>query len=61
MYLLVEKRVEIKGEVLKPGFYELLFQVKISDLIDYAGGLKAKLHQLLSSRQYYSFENRQIR
>ena len=34
----VENRVEILGEVINPGFFELKSEEKISDLIKYAGG-----------------------
>lgn len=34
----VENRVEILGEIINPGFFELKSEEKVSDLIKYAGG-----------------------
>ena len=37
----IQNRVEITGEVIKPGFYELIDDESIEDLIDHASGLTA--------------------
>jgi len=37
----VANRAEIKGEIINPGFYELLDSDSLSNLIDYAGGLSS--------------------
>ena len=37
----ISTRVEVKGEVLRQGFYELIDTDSLSELIEYAGGLKA--------------------
>ena len=37
----VKNRVEITGEVIKPKFYELLNSDRLSNLIEYAGGLSS--------------------
>ncbi len=53
-------RVEINGEVITPGFYELLEDESIQNLIEYAGGLnptaskKAILKQILPIRNRIS-------
>jgi len=39
------KRAEIKGEILNPGFFELLENDTVSDLIKYAGGLSENASQ----------------
>ena len=38
----IENRVEIRGAVLRPGFYELLKSEELNNLIKYAAGLTAK-------------------
>lgn len=38
----VKDRVEIKGAILRPGFYEILANEKVADVINYAAGLKAR-------------------
>jgi protein involved in polysaccharide export with SLBB domain len=37
----ISTRVEVKGEVVRQGFYELIDSDSLSELIEYAGGLKA--------------------
>jgi protein involved in polysaccharide export with SLBB domain len=37
----ISTRVEVKGEVVRQGFYELIDTDSLSELIEYAGGLKA--------------------
>ena len=37
----VENRVELKGAVIRPGYYEVLKNDTLSDMINYAAGLKA--------------------
>lgn len=37
----ISSRVEVKGEVVREGFYELIDTDSLSELIEYAGGLKA--------------------
>lgn len=44
---IVEKRVEIDGEVNIPGFFEIKGNESINDLISYAGGLKAYADPLI--------------
>ena len=41
----VQKRAEIKGEILNPGFFELLENDTVSDLIKYSGGLSKNASQ----------------
>ena len=38
----IENRVEIKGAVLRPGFYEILKSEELNNLVKYAAGLSAK-------------------
>ena len=38
----VSNRAEIKGEIINPGFYELLDSDLLTNLINYAGGLSSK-------------------
>jgi protein involved in polysaccharide export with SLBB domain len=38
----VKKRVEIKGQVINPNFYELLDSESLANLIDFSGGLTAE-------------------
>ncbi len=42
---IVKNRVEIVGEVVKPKFYELLDSDRLSNLIEYAGGLSSTASQ----------------
>ncbi len=38
----VKDRIEIKGAIMRPGFYEILANEKVTDVINYAAGLKAR-------------------
>tara|TARA_X000000368_G_C23058424_1_gene725357 strand:+ start:8973 stop:10886 length:1914 start_codon:yes stop_codon:yes gene_type:complete len=38
----VKDRIEIEGGVIRPGFYEILANEKVTDVISYAAGLKAR-------------------
>ena len=38
---IVSKRVQIRGEIINPGFFELFDDESLADLIQYAGNLKA--------------------
>lgn len=57
-----ENRVEIKGEIKRPKFYELKSSESLSDLINYAGGLtasssrRAVLYNILPSNERISDE-----
>ena len=42
---IVKNRVRIEGEVIKPKFYELLNSDRLSNLIEYAGGLSSSASQ----------------
>ncbi len=44
---IVEKRVEIRGEVNIPGFFEIKGNESINDLVSYTGGLKAYADPLI--------------
>lgn len=44
----IENRVEIRGSVLRPGFYEVIASDKLNDLISYAAGLKAKASSVVT-------------
>ncbi len=44
----IKNRVEILGEVLRPGFYETIDNDSIADLIDYAAGLNAKASSIVT-------------
>lgn len=43
----IKERIEIKGSVLRPGFYELLADDKLSDIIGYAAGLEARASSII--------------
>ncbi len=43
----IKDRIEIKGSVLRPGFYELLADDSLSDIIGYAAGLEAKASSII--------------
>ena len=44
----IKNRVEIKGSVLRPGFFEVITSDKLNDLITYAAGLKAKASSVVT-------------
>ena len=44
----IKNRVEILGEVLRPGFYETIDNDSVADLIDYAAGLNAKASSIVT-------------
>ena len=43
----IKDRIEIKGSVLRPGFYELLADDSLSDIIGYAAGLEARASSII--------------
>ena len=43
----IEKRVEIRGLVARPGFYEVIDNDTIEDVIEYAAGLDAKASSII--------------
>tara|TARA_B100000886_G_scaffold71583_1_gene45715 strand:+ start:2412 stop:4328 length:1917 start_codon:yes stop_codon:yes gene_type:complete len=43
----IKERIEIKGSVLRPGFYELLADDKLSNIIGYAAGLEARASSII--------------
>jgi len=51
-------RVEIDGEVVTPGFYELLEDESIQSLIEYAGGLKPTASKKAILKQILPVQNR---
>lgn len=55
----VENRVQIVGEVVRPNFYELLNDDTLSDLIGFAGGLKALSSDKVIIREVAPIEIRQ--
>lgn len=55
---IVEKRVEIVGEVNIPGFFEIKGNESINDLISYAGGLKAYADPLIRIERIFPISER---
>ncbi len=51
-------RVEINGEVITPGFYELLEDESIQNLIEYAGGLNPTASKKAILKQILPIQNR---
>ena len=43
----VKRRIEVSGEVVRPGFYELLADDSLSDIIGYAAGLEARASSII--------------
>jgi len=54
----VLNRVEIEGEVITPGFYELVENESIQDLIEYAGGLNPTSSKKAILKQIIPVEDR---
>jgi len=44
----VKNRIKIEGEVVRPGYYEILDNEKVANAIDYAAGLKAKASSFIT-------------
>jgi protein involved in polysaccharide export with SLBB domain len=44
----VQDRIEIKGSVIRPGFYELLSNDSLKDIIGYAAGLEARASSVVT-------------
>ena len=54
----VKKRVEIKGQIINPNFYELLDSESLTSLIDFSGGLTAKASKSAILTNIDSFDGR---
>lgn len=54
----VKKRVEIKGQIINPNFYELLDSESLTSLIDFSGGLTAKASKSAVLTNIDSFDGR---
>ena len=44
----IQDRIEIKGSVLRPGFYELIADDSLKDIIGYAAGLEARASSVVT-------------
>ena len=54
----INNRVKIEGSVLRPGFYELLPNENVNDLINYAAGLKPNASSIITIDTIIPFSNR---
>lgn len=54
----IQNRVEIKGSVLRPGFYELNSKDDINDLISYAAGFEARASSVITIDTIIPIEKR---
>ena len=54
----INNRVKIEGSVLRPGFYELLPNENVNDLINYAAGLKPNASSVITIDTIIPFSNR---
>jgi len=54
----INNRVKIEGSVLRPGFYELLQNENVNDLINYAAGLKPNASSIITIDTIIPFSNR---
>ena len=54
----INNRVKIEGSVLRPGYYELLSNENVNDLINYAAGLKPNASSVITIDTIIPFSNR---